>query len=142
MVEVKEVHPPAGVQAPLHWILLTTLAPLADLLLVWQLVGQWINYSQHGAEFQSNDLRTIGIYYCIFIVVDLLAAAIGFVMERKEDWSLLWWLMLQRFGYRQIMYYVLVRSISTALRGRFVGWSKLERTGTVKVNYARDLPAH
>jgi hypothetical protein len=50
--------------------------------------------------------------------------------------------MLQRFGYRQIMYYVLVRSISTALRGRFVGWSKLERTGTVKVNYARDLPAH
>src|ERR1035437_10148952 len=26
VVEVKEVHPPAGVQAPLHWILLTTLA--------------------------------------------------------------------------------------------------------------------
>jgi hypothetical protein len=51
--------------------LLTTLAPLADLLLVWQLVGQWISYLQHGAEFQSNDLRTIGIYYCVFIVVDL-----------------------------------------------------------------------
>ena len=47
-------------QVWLFQILLTTLAPLADLLLVWQLVGQWINYSQHGAEFQSNDLRTIG----------------------------------------------------------------------------------
>jgi cellulose synthase/poly-beta-1,6-N-acetylglucosamine synthase-like glycosyltransferase len=119
-------------QVWLFQILLTTLAPLADLLLVWQLVGQWINYSQHGAEFQSNDLRTIGIYYCVFIVVDLLAAVIGFLMERREDWNLLWWLMLQRFGYRQIMYYVVVRSIATALRGPFVGWGKLERQGTVK----------
>jgi hypothetical protein len=70
------------------------------------------------------------------MVVDLGAALIGFLMEKGEDWTLLWWLPLQRFGYRQIMYYVLVRSISTALRGRFVGWSKLERTGTVKVGYA------
>ncbi len=127
---------PLGVVAlPQVWlfqILLTTLAPLADLLLVWQLVGQWINYSQHGAEFQSNDLRTVGIYYCIFILVDLLAAAIGFLMERREDWNLLWWLMLQRFGYRQIMYYVVLRSIAAALRGPFVGWGKLERHGTVK----------
>jgi len=44
-------------------------------------------------------------------VVDLLAAMIGFVMERGEDWKLLWWLPLQRFGYRQIMYYVVLRSI-------------------------------
>ena len=123
-------------QVWLFQILLTTLAPLADLLLVWQLVGQGISYLQHGAEFQSNDLRTIGIYYCVFIVVDLLAAAIGFLMERREDWNLLWWLMLQRFGYRQIMYYVVVRSIATALRGPFVGWGKLERHGTVKAAYS------
>jgi cellulose synthase/poly-beta-1,6-N-acetylglucosamine synthase-like glycosyltransferase/peptidoglycan/xylan/chitin deacetylase (PgdA/CDA1 family) len=124
-------------QVWLFQILLTTLAPLADLLLVWQLVGQWINYSQHGAEFRSNDLRTIAIYYCVFVVVDLLAALVGFLMEKKEDWSLLWWLMLQRFGYRQIMYYVVVRSIATALRGPFVGWGKLERHGTVKAMPAR-----
>jgi len=124
-------------QVWLFQILLTTLAPLADLLLVWQLVGQWISYSQHGAEFQSNDLRTVGIYYCLFIMVDMLAAVIGFLMERKEDWNLLWWLMLQRFGYRQIMYYVVVRSIATALRGPFVGWGKLERHGTVKALPAR-----
>jgi cellulose synthase/poly-beta-1,6-N-acetylglucosamine synthase-like glycosyltransferase len=119
-------------QVWLFQILLTTLAPLADLLLVWQLIGQWINYTQHGTEFQSNDLRTVGIYYCVFVVVDLLAAAIGFLMERSEDWRLLWWLMLQRFGYRQLMYYVVVRSIATALRGPFVGWGKVERHGTVK----------
>jgi cellulose synthase/poly-beta-1,6-N-acetylglucosamine synthase-like glycosyltransferase len=76
-------------QVWLFQILLTTLAPLADLLLVWQLVGQWISYSQHGSEFQSNDLHTIGLYYCLFMVVDLLAAVIGFLMERREDWNLL-----------------------------------------------------
>jgi cellulose synthase/poly-beta-1,6-N-acetylglucosamine synthase-like glycosyltransferase len=123
-------------QVWLFQILLTALAPLADLLLVWQLVGQWIAYSQHGAEFQSNDLRTIGIYYCLFILVDLLAAVIGFLMERHEDLRLLWWLMLQRFGYRQIMYYVVLRSIASALRGPFVGWGKLERHGTVRAAYS------
>jgi hypothetical protein len=40
------------------------------------------------------------------------------------------------------MYYVVVRSISTALRGTLVGWSKLERAGTVKVEYSRDALVH
>jgi cellulose synthase/poly-beta-1,6-N-acetylglucosamine synthase-like glycosyltransferase len=119
-------------QVWLFQILLTTLAPLADLLLVWQLVAQWLSYMQHGEEFSSGDLRTIGIYYCVFIVVDMLSAMVGFLMERRENWNLLWWLLLQRFGYRQLMYYVVLRSISTAVRGPFVGWGKLERHGTVK----------
>ncbi len=129
-------------QAWLFQILLTALAPVADLMLVWQLLFQTIAYLEHGAEFSNTNLVMVGIYYAIFMVVDLLAALVGFSMERREDWSLIWWLMLQRFGYRQLMYYVLVRSISTAVRGRFVGWSKLERTGTVKVDYARDVKAH
>jgi cellulose synthase/poly-beta-1,6-N-acetylglucosamine synthase-like glycosyltransferase/peptidoglycan/xylan/chitin deacetylase (PgdA/CDA1 family)/spore germination protein YaaH len=129
-------------QAWLFQIFLTALAPVADLMLIWQLLFQSIAYLEHGAEFSNTNLVTVGVYYAVFMVVDLLAALFGFCMERRENWNLTWWLMLQRFGYRQIMYYVLVRSISTALRGRFVGWSKLERTGTVKVNYTRDLPAH
>jgi cellulose synthase/poly-beta-1,6-N-acetylglucosamine synthase-like glycosyltransferase/peptidoglycan/xylan/chitin deacetylase (PgdA/CDA1 family) len=120
-------------QVWLFQIALTALAPLADLLLIWQLISQWIAYAQHGAEFTNTDLITVGVYYVIFIIVDLLAATFGFLMENKENWALLWWLPLQRFGYRQLMYYVVVRSISTAIRGGFVGWGKLERTGTVNV---------
>ncbi len=123
-------------QVWLFQIILTTLAPVADLLLVWQLAGQWIAFKQHGSEFTDSDLKLIGIYYVIFIVVDLLAAVVGFVMERREDWRLLLWLPLQRFGYRQLMYYVVLRSIATALRGPFVGWGKLERHGTVKTGPA------
>lgn len=129
-------------QAWMFQILLTALAPIADLMLIWQLLSQWIAYLEHGSEFSNTNLVTVAVYYGVFMVVDLLAALFGFCMERREDWNLTWWLTLQRFGYRQIMYYVLVRSISTALRGRFVGWSKLERTGTVKVTYPRKLPAH
>ncbi|MBV9172680.1 MAG: glycosyltransferase, partial [Chloroflexi bacterium] len=119
-------------QVWLFQIALTALAPLADLLLVWQLIGQWIAYAQHGAEFSNADLVTVGIYYVVFVLVDLLAANVGFAMERGENWHLLWWLPLQRFGYRQVMYYVVVRSIFAAIRGAFVGWGKLERTGAVR----------
>jgi cellulose synthase/poly-beta-1,6-N-acetylglucosamine synthase-like glycosyltransferase/peptidoglycan/xylan/chitin deacetylase (PgdA/CDA1 family)/spore germination protein YaaH len=113
-------------------IILTALAPVADLLLVWQLLTQWVAYVQHGSEYSNTSLITVGIYYVVFTLVDIGAAVVGFLMERRENWSLLWWLMLQRFGYRQLMYYVVMRSIWTALRGAVVGWGKLERTGTVK----------
>ncbi|MBN9544021.1 MAG: glycosyltransferase [Alphaproteobacteria bacterium] len=123
-------------QVWLFQIILTTLAPVADLLVVWQLVGQWIAYKQHGSEFTDTDLKVMGIYYIIFIVVDLMAAMVGFMIDRREDWKLLLWLPLQRFGYRQLMYYVVLRSIAMALRGAVVGWGKLERHGTVKAGPA------
>ncbi|MBV9331692.1 MAG: glycosyltransferase [Alphaproteobacteria bacterium] len=121
-------------------ILLTALAPLADLMLIWQLFWQWIAWLQHGAEFDNADLLTVGVYYLVFVAVDYLAAIFGFLMERGERWTLLPWLILQRFGYRQLMYYVVVRSISAAIRGPFVGWGKLERTGTVTLGRPRVGP--
>ena len=123
-------------QVWLFQIALSAVAPLVDLSFIWQIIGAAMNYLQHGAEFNSANVQKIAIYYAIFMVVDLLAATVGFVMEKREDWSLLWWLMLQRFGYRQLMYYVVVRSIFAALRGPSVGWGKLERTGTVKAEAA------
>jgi cellulose synthase/poly-beta-1,6-N-acetylglucosamine synthase-like glycosyltransferase/peptidoglycan/xylan/chitin deacetylase (PgdA/CDA1 family) len=125
-------------QVWLFQILLTALAPVADLLLIWQLAWQGINYLEHGAEFSGGDLYTVGIYYIVFVVVDYMAALFGFLMEKRENWSLLSWLVLQRFGYRQIMYYVVVRSIWTAIRGAVVGWGKLERTATVKVRQPQE----
>jgi peptidoglycan-N-acetylglucosamine deacetylase len=53
-------------------------------------------------------------------------------LETRERWSLLWWLLLQRFCYRQIMYYVMVKSVAVAIRGAVVGWGKLERKATVQ----------
>jgi cellulose synthase/poly-beta-1,6-N-acetylglucosamine synthase-like glycosyltransferase/peptidoglycan/xylan/chitin deacetylase (PgdA/CDA1 family) len=116
-------------QVWLFQILLTALAPVADLLLVWQLIGEYLAHLQHPNDYTFANLEIVLGYYAAFVLVDLLAGIIGFLMEKGEDWKLLLWLPLQRFGYRQLMYYVVLRSIATALRGPFVGWGKLDRTG-------------
>jgi len=56
---------------------------------------------------------------------------VAFRLDR-EDKKLLFWLLLQRFVYRQLMYYVIVKSLIFAVRGSLVGWGKLERKGTVQ----------
>jgi hypothetical protein len=38
---------------------------------------------------------------------------------------------LQRFFYRQLMYYVAIKSVAVAIKGRIVGWNKFERKATV-----------
>jgi hypothetical protein len=63
-----------------------------------------------------------------------LAATIAFALERRERWRLLWLLIPQRIGYRQVMYYVVLKAIAQALRGPLVGWGKLARTGRVTAN--------
>ena len=40
-------------------------------------------------------------------------------------------LLIQRFSYRQIMYYVCFKAIIAAVRGARHGWRKLDRTGSV-----------
>ncbi|HEY1638250.1 MAG TPA: glycosyltransferase family 2 protein, partial [Rhizomicrobium sp.] len=125
-------------QVWLFQILLTALAPIADLMLVWQLTWQGAAYLEHGAEFNNDSLIKVGLYYGLFVVLDMAAAGFGFLIEGKEQKRLLISLPLQRFGYRQLMYYVVVRSIFTALKGAVVGWGKLERTATVAVTEAQE----
>ena len=119
-------------QVWLFQILLTALAPVADMLLIWQLISEYLAWIQHPNDFSFANLEIVLAYYAVFMVVDLAAGTIGFLMEKGEDWKLLLWLPLQRFGYRQIMYYVVLRSISTALKGPFVGWGKLERKASAR----------
>ena len=60
----------------------------------------------------------------------------AFVLEPDEDKWLTWLIFLQRFAYRQVMYWVVVRSVVAALKGRVVGWGKLERKATVELETA------
>jgi hypothetical protein len=46
-------------------------------------------------------------------------------------------LIAQRFVYRQIMYWVVLKAVGAALRGRWVGWGKLERTGRMTAGAIR-----
>jgi cellulose synthase/poly-beta-1,6-N-acetylglucosamine synthase-like glycosyltransferase/peptidoglycan/xylan/chitin deacetylase (PgdA/CDA1 family)/spore germination protein YaaH len=126
-------------QVWLFQIVFSVVSPLVDLVLVWQIIATGLDYLQHRGQFDDTNLIRMLVFYAAFMVVDLSASALAFAMEKKEKWSLLWWLVLQRFGYRQLMYYVVVRSVWTAIRGPSVGWGKQERKATVG---ERDETAH
>jgi hypothetical protein len=63
--------------------------------------------------------------------VDFLTSATAFALEKNEDWKLLFWIVPQRFFYRQLMYLVAFRVVFAALKGKIVGWGKLHRKASV-----------
>ena len=124
------------VAMPNVWIfqlLLPAISPLADLLFLWSLVSVWLVKAEHGATYALTNLEHVLTFYAVFLLVDWLAAVAAFLLEPEEDRSLTWLIFLQRFAYRQVMYWVVVRAFVVAARGRLVGWGKLERKATVQV---------
>ncbi len=117
----------------LFQIFLTVAAPLVDLAIVsslgWALYGR----AYHPVEWSPDDTVRSLFYWAAFIFLDLSAGALGMALERKAPWKDLIWLPIQRFGYRQLMYYVVLKSVVSAIRGYRVGWGKLERRATAVV---------
>jgi peptidoglycan-N-acetylglucosamine deacetylase len=113
-------------------ILFPLISPVMDLMLVYTLLSAGLDWLQQPAGYVMTNLSQILFYYALFLAIDWLAACFAFILERKENWRLLWWLFLQRFCYRQVMYYVMIKSVATAARGAVVGWGKLERKATVE----------
>jgi cellulose synthase/poly-beta-1,6-N-acetylglucosamine synthase-like glycosyltransferase/peptidoglycan/xylan/chitin deacetylase (PgdA/CDA1 family)/spore germination protein YaaH len=114
----------------LFQIFLTVAAPLVDLGAIWSLISAVMTHYSHPVEWSSDDLVHTMFYWCAFVLVDISAAMLGMALEKRAPWKELIWLPVQRFGYRQMMYYVVVKAVVTAVRGPRVGWGKLERRNT------------
>lgn len=113
-------------------IIFPLISPVMDLLLVYTLIATGVDRWQQPTEYSSTNLRQVLVYYALFLAIDWLSACFAFLLERRERWRLVWWLFLQRFCYRQVMYYVMIKSVAMAIRGPVVGWGKLERKATVE----------
>jgi cellulose synthase/poly-beta-1,6-N-acetylglucosamine synthase-like glycosyltransferase/peptidoglycan/xylan/chitin deacetylase (PgdA/CDA1 family)/spore germination protein YaaH len=98
-------------------IVLPLFSPLADLFMVMGLF--------------SDKPGRILIYYGVFVLVDFIVGVIAFWME-KEDYRKLVYIIPQRFIWRQLMYYILFKSLRKALKGELSTWGVLKRTGNVK----------
>lgn len=109
----------------------TAISPLADILFAWSLLSVLLARYQHGDRYALSNLEDVLKLYVIFLVVDWLAAVVAFLMEPGEEKALTWLVLIQRFVFRQTMYWVVVKSIAAALRGHVVGWGKLERKGMI-----------
>ena len=114
----------------LFQIFLTVAAPLVDLAIVSSLIWSVYGRAFHPVEWSPDNFIRSVFYWAAFIFLDLSAGALGMSLERKAPWADLVWLPIQRFGYRQLMYYVVVKSVVTAIRGYRVGWGKQERRAT------------
>ncbi len=144
MLQVAWKHLPAFLQRPtgvslftlpnilVFQFAFTLLAPLMDLLLLLTVLSAGAGAITGTDAFAGETLAILASFWLLFQTIDLLACAAGVV--RDDDRSL-WWLIplviVQRFTYRQILYWVAVRALLTAMKGTFVGWGKLVRTGSV-----------
>jgi peptidoglycan-N-acetylglucosamine deacetylase len=113
-------------------IIFPLISPLMDLMMASSIAWAFWQFHYHAVDYSADFyLQKIIYYYLIFLLIDFISSDIPFLLEKKEDWKLLIWLPLQRFYYRQLMYYVAIKSFFAAIKGRTVGWNKLERKATV-----------
>ncbi|MGO9591366.1 MAG: glycosyltransferase [Candidatus Acidiferrales bacterium] len=113
----------------LFQIILPLVSPVIDLLFILSLV-LWGLAQLRVAElpqlWTSQDVERSLIFFALFMLIDLFTCVVAFALEKKEDWTLLAPLIIQRFYYRQMMYVVLFRSVKEAVQGRPVGWRGVE----------------
>jgi peptidoglycan-N-acetylglucosamine deacetylase len=111
-------------------IIFSLISPITDLVFIGSIASIFITKWQHPQEYSPANAIAILLYFVLFMAIDLVTSFIAFRLE-KEDTSLIIWLVIQRFVYRQVMYYVMIKSVLSALKGLAPGWGKLERKATV-----------
>jgi peptidoglycan-N-acetylglucosamine deacetylase len=101
----------------LFQVLLSALAPFAEIAMLLALfAGNW---------------RVVLVYYLGFFLLELATGFVAYALEGEKPGDLRL-LFFQRVFYRELMYYVLAKSLLFAMQGRLVGWGKLERRATVE----------
>jgi peptidoglycan-N-acetylglucosamine deacetylase len=111
-------------------LVLPLISPVIDLLFLGS-VALWALEKLHLSwlptiHATTDDLLRSVFFFIGFLLIDVFTCVLAFALERKEDWTLLVPVLLQRFYYRQLMYVVLFRSVKEAVHGRPVGWRGVE----------------
>ena len=101
----------------LFQVALSALSPFAEVAMIFGLLtGNW---------------RIVLAYYFGFFLLEFVTGMVAYVLEGESPRDLAL-LFFQRVFYRELMYYVLAKSLLFALQGRLVGWGKQERRATVE----------
>ena len=125
-------------------VALPLISPVIDLmffgsLALWCLAA--LRITQLPQIWTTADIEKSVFFFLGFLLIDILTCMVAFALERKEDWTLLIPVLLQRFYYRQLMYVVLFRSVKEAVSGRPVGWRGVEPESPPTAPKARPRPA-
>jgi len=98
-------------------IFLVAIGPIIDAILLFSLILSPAN-------------RILYFYFVIFMISDLLLAAVACWIE-KEPLSQIRLVVPMRFIYRPLLSYAVAKAIFKAIKGVLVGWGKLDRTASV-----------
>jgi peptidoglycan/xylan/chitin deacetylase (PgdA/CDA1 family)/spore germination protein YaaH/GT2 family glycosyltransferase len=135
--DVLRARQPGGlalVGMPQAWVFqigFAVISPLIDLALLVSFATTALSVHQHGWAQTQSDVLRMGLYWIAFMAIDLACGWTAYRLEPREKRFPALLLLAQRIVYRQIMYGVVLRAIANALRGPWVGWGKLERSGRV-----------
>ena len=110
-------------------LILPLISPIIDFMFLGSLalwgIGE-LHIARLPQLWTTADVQRSVFFFVGFILIDVVTCMLAFALERKEDWTLLIPVLLQRFYYRQLMYVVLFRSVKEAVSGRPVGWRGVE----------------
>src|SRR6266849_6322003 len=125
-------------------LVLPLISPVIDLmffgsLFLWGLAQ--FRVTRLPQLWTTADVEKSVFFFLGFLLIDILTCMVAFALERKEDWTLLIPVLLQRFYYRQLMYVVLFRSVKEAVSGRPVGWRGVEKEAPPQAPKTRPKPA-
>ena len=120
-------------------IILPLVSPLIDLMFVAGIVHYLVDLHFHPETTSSSDLLRLVTSFLAFLVIDFAASALAFALERKHpaskgDFWLLVHIWVQRFTYRQLFSWVLLKTMKRAIDGKPFNWDKLERTAKMSAN--------
>jgi len=117
-------------------ILLPLVSPFIDVMFAVGTIWYFVQKYFHPESTDPASFQRLLIFFVAFLVIDFIASAIAFALERRrpearEDGWLLSQVWLQRFAYRQLFSIVLFRTLKRAIQGRPFAWDKLDRTAAV-----------
>ena len=92
---------------------MVALAPLVDVLVLLSIL--------------LGNGPVVLLYFALFLGVESLLCVCAMLIE-GSGWSLLPLVLPMRIAYRPLLALVIWKVLLRALKGRFVGWGKLERT--------------
>jgi cellulose synthase/poly-beta-1,6-N-acetylglucosamine synthase-like glycosyltransferase/peptidoglycan/xylan/chitin deacetylase (PgdA/CDA1 family) len=118
-------------------ILLPLVSPFIDIMFVVGMITYFVDKYRHPESANPADFHKLVVYFALFMVIDFIASAIAFTLERqqpggKRDFLLLGHVWLQRFAYRQLFSLVLIKTLKRAMEGGSFAWDKLERAANVR----------
>lgn len=112
----------------LFQFLLVAISPVMDIVLIWKLLSVLTSYG----ETAVRDLYEVFAYWFTLQTLELAGVAVALRLDHsKLEWRLVPLLLVQRFGYRQLLAWVAIMTAMSIVKGQLVGWGKLARTGNV-----------